>query len=128
VARRRRSPVPGLVEHTEPLAPGLAHVDPADPHRLGRREPVSDWWALRMQLFAWTAPLLAAVELWVAVDGRSWRPVVAAALFLLSGALTGSAHARYRDSRRERRDTLLASGGMLVALVGLLAGIPFVAP
>jgi hypothetical protein len=119
--------VPGLVHRTEPLAPGEAHVDPADPR--GRRPVAGQYWlSWRMQLFTWLAPLLAAVAVVIAVDGRVWHPLLAAVLWLLSGVASWHARDRYERSARGPRDALRTSGRMLVALALFLGGIPFVAP
>jgi hypothetical protein len=127
VPRRSPPPIPGLVERTEPLAPGQAHVDPQDP-RGHRERPGTDVWSWQMQTFVWTAPLLALVTVVLAVERGSWLPLVSGAIFLLAAVAAQRTRDRYDRSRRGRRDLLRVSGGMLLALVLLLGGIPFLAP
>ncbi|WP_203669671.1 hypothetical protein [Cellulomonas pakistanensis] len=126
--RRSQTPIPGLVERTEPLAPGEAHVDPADPRGHRAPPPGLDLWSWQMQVFSGTAPVLSVVAVGLALQRGAWPPLVGAALFLLSAVATWSTRERYRGSRRGRRDLLRVSGGMLIALVLLLGGVPFLAP
>jgi hypothetical protein len=129
VPRRPQPPIPGLVERAEPLAPGEAHVDPADPHGLARRRgDGSDWYSWRAELFSWVAAVMAVVEVVVAVHAASWRPLVAAALLLLAAAVASRARTRYDRSPRGRRDLLRMSGGLFGALLVLFAGFPFLVP
>ena len=127
VPRRSQPPVPGLVERTEPLAPGEAHVDPENP-RGHRTRVITDVWSWQMEMFVWTAPLLTLLTVVLAVERGSWLPLVSGVIFLLSALTAQRTRQRYDRSRRGRRDLLRVSGGMLLALVLLLGGIPFLAP
>ncbi|MBW0255677.1 hypothetical protein [Cellulomonas sp. PS-H5] len=127
--RRRPPSIPGLVEHREPLAPGEAHVDPADPRGLARRAgDGSDWFSWRAELFSWVAAVLAVVEVVLAVRAASWRPLGAAALLLLAAAVAWRTRTRYDRSPRGRRDMLRMSGGLFGALLVFFVALPFLAP
>lgn len=126
LTRRDRLGLPGLVHRTEPLAPGEAHVDPADPR--ARPLPGDGWLTWRIRAFTFVAPVMAVVAVVIAVDEGVWHPLLAAVLWLVSGAASWHALQRYARSGRAPRDSLRTSGWMLVALVLLFGGIPFVVP
>jgi hypothetical protein len=121
--------MPGLVARTEPLAPGQAHVDPEFPH--GRPRPPGppvQWWVWRLWVFVVLAPVSAAVPVWTAISEATWRPLGAAVLWVLSGLVSWRVVTRYERSAGAPRDAWRATGGILVALVVYLGGLPFVVP
>jgi hypothetical protein len=122
---RASTPVPGLVEHHEPLAPGERHVDPDAPHGRARRDPGHEpWYQWRAQLFGWLMPVMSVVAVWAAVDRGSVWPALAAVPWTASSLVALRGSARLRRSAGGRRDSLRFSGTMLVALLLLFAGIP----
>lgn len=126
--RRSQPPVPGLVERTEPLAPGEAHVDPDDPRGHRTPPPGLDLRSWQLQVLTWVAPALAVLAVVLAVARGSSLPLVGAGLLLLSAVATWHARDRYERSRRGPRDLLRVSGGSLIALVLLVGGSLFLVP
>lgn len=119
--------MPGLVTRVEPLAPGEAHVDPADPRGLRRGADASGAWGWRARAVAPVAGALAVLAVVVAVDRGSWWPLGAAALSLLAAFAASDTLARFDRSARDRRASARVAGGLGVALVLLLASTVFYA-
>lgn len=127
--RRQPPPIPGLVEHRAPLAPGDAHVDPEAPHGRPRHDgPGFQWWTMRLGVFVWLAAGSAVIALWTAIDGGTWRPVGAAVLWTATAVLSWRTIDAYERTAGTTRDTWRAIGRLPLLLLVYLAGIPFVTP